>query len=103
MNIQEIPLTADNQQFNITMGDFTGQLKLTWRDAAGWIMDLLDSGGNPLLTGAPLVTGVSLLAQYPQLGIDGVLVVTSDDETQEYQTSTNLGTSSHIYFVQAQS
>lgn len=100
MNIQEIPLTADNQQFNITLGDFTGQVKLIWRDAAGWIMDLMDSGSNPLLTGAPLVSGVNLLAQYPQLGIDGALVVISDDETQEYPTSTNLGTDSHTYFVQ---
>jgi hypothetical protein len=100
LNIQEIPLTADNQQFNITLGNFTGQVKLIWRGPAGWIIDLMDSGGNPLLSGAPLVSGVNLLAQYPQLGIDGALVVISDDETQEYPSSTNLGTDSHLYFAQ---
>ncbi|OWF84758.1 hypothetical protein B4907_07025 [Yersinia kristensenii] len=59
-----------------------------------------DSGGAGLLCGVPLVVGVDLIEQYPDLAISGVFAVLSDDSREEYPTKTNLGTGSHLYFVQ---
>lgn len=101
MNVTEIPLTADNQQFRIQLGTVTYTLRVLWRDDAGWIMDVMDNGGQPVLLGVPLVPEVDLLEQYPVLGISGVLAVLVDNGTPEYPTKTNLGSSSHLYFVQA--
>lgn len=101
MNITEIPLTADNQQFRIQLGKSTYTLRVLWRDDAGWIMDVMDSSAQPLLMGVPLVPEVDLIEQYPELGISGVVAVLTDNGTPEHPTKTNLGSSSHLYFVQA--
>ncbi|WP_186381607.1 phage baseplate plug protein [Yersinia massiliensis] len=100
MNVQEIPLTANNQFFNISLGETALNLRLVYRDVAGWVMDVRDSGGTDMLCGVPLVVGVDLIEQYPDLGISGVFAVISDDSREEYPTKTNLGTGSHLYFVQ---
>lgn len=100
MNIIEVPLSPDNQQFRILLGDTTYTLKTLWRDDAGWILDVMDSGGQPLLMGVPLVPDVSLMEQYPGLGLNGVLAVVCDNGAPEYPTKTNLGTSSHLVFIQ---
>lgn len=100
MQILEIPLSPDNQQFRILLADTTYTLRVIWRDVAGWIMDVQDSGGVALLSGVPLVPGVNLLEQYPELGINGVFIVVSDNEALEYPTKTNLGILSHLLFVQ---
>lgn len=100
MNITEIPLTPNNQQFRIQLAGVTYTIKIVWRDAAGWIMDLMDSGGEILLSGVPLVPGVDLLGQYPDLGISGAMVVGCDNGSPEHPTKTNLGGRSHLIFVQ---
>lgn len=100
MQINEISLSPDNQQFRILLGDTTYTLRIIWRDTAGWIMDVMDSGGAVLLSGVPLVTGVNLLQQYPQSGIDGELVVITDKGAPEDPTKDNLGIYSHLIFVQ---
>ncbi|HHG9944815.1 TPA: hypothetical protein ACPZLH_000701 [Yersinia enterocolitica] len=100
MNITEIPLTPNNQQFRIQLAGVTYTIKIVWRDAAGWIMDLMDSGGEVLLSGVPLVPGVDLLEQYPDLDISGAMVVGCDNGSPEYPTKTNLGGHSHLIFVQ---
>jgi hypothetical protein len=100
MNVSEIPLTANNQSFRIQLGNTTYTLRIIWRDTAGWIMDVQDSGGAPLLSGVPLVTGLNLLEQYPQLGINGALVVVTDNGAPDEPTKANLGTYSHLVFVQ---
>ncbi|EFE7959449.1 phage baseplate plug family protein [Escherichia coli] len=100
MSVNEIPMIPDNQEFRITLGDVSYTLRVLWRDDAGWIMDVMDSGAQPLLMGVPLVPGVNLLSQYPDLGISGALVVMTDNGAPEYPTKTNLGASSHLYFVQ---
>lgn len=102
MNIQEIPLTPDNQQFGITLGGQQFTMRITWRDAAGWILDLMDSAGGALVNGIPLVPGADLLAQYAYLGITGALVVMADSNQPEMPTKTNLGLGSHLYFIQEQ-
>ena len=100
MKVTEIPLNADNQQFRIQLNTVTYTLRVIWRDSAGWIMDVMDSGGVEILTGVPLVTGANLLGQYPQLGINGALVVVADNGAPDDPTKTNLGTYSHLIFVQ---
>lgn len=100
MNVTEIPLSPDNQLFRIQLADSIYTLRVIWRDAAGWIMDVQDSSGVPILCGVPLITGVNLLEQYPQLGINGALLVGCDKGAPNEPTKTNLGLYSHLIFVQ---
>lgn len=99
MNTQEIPLTPDNQQFRIDIAGETLLIRTLWRDGAGWIMDLIDDYGQPLILGIPLVSGVNLLAQYPHLGINAQLVVTSDKGVADSPGIDNLGVSTHLLAV----
>jgi hypothetical protein len=92
ITISEIPLSPDNQQFTISLADTTYKMRLLWRDAAGWVMDMQDSGGNPMITGIPLVTGVDLLAQYAFMGFGFSLYVGCDDSTQENRRKSTSGT-----------
>ncbi|WP_213993455.1 hypothetical protein [Sodalis sp. dw_96] len=103
MAIQEIPLTADNQTFFIKLAGTLYKMTLLWRDSAGWILDIADSAGNALIQGIPLVINVDLLAQYAYLGFNGQLMVMLDDDDQLLPTSTDLGNSSHVYFISASS
>ncbi len=90
MIIQEIPLTADNQQFSIVLGGVTWQISIIWRDLY-WIMDLQNDRGEPVISGIPLVTGADLLAQYACMGLGFKLVVVCDDNTQDYPSKTDMG------------
>lgn len=101
ITINEIPLSPDNQQFNISLADTTYRMRLMWRDDAGWVMDMQDSGGNPMISGIPLVTGIDLLAQYSFMGFGFGIYAMCDDVTQEYPTKIDLGNGSHLYFVQS--
>ncbi|MBD8451884.1 phage baseplate plug family protein [Serratia rubidaea] len=98
MNAQEVPLTADNQRFGITLGGQQFTMRIIWRESAGWVLDLLDSAGNALVNGIPLIPGVDLLEQYRHLGITGALVVLVDDNQPELPTKSNLGAGCHLYF-----
>ncbi|CNK98198.1 hypothetical protein ACQ26G_004193 [Yersinia enterocolitica] len=100
MVLSEIPLTADNQIFSIQLGEQSLILRLIYRDAAGWVMDIMDSRGENLVLGVPLVVGANLLEPYSHLGLSGGLMVVSDEDAHEYPTKTNLGYGSHLYFVQ---
>ncbi|WP_387468416.1 phage baseplate plug protein [Photorhabdus sp. RM323S] len=100
MQVSEIPLTASNQMFAIKLGNQNVKMRLIYRDAAGWVMDIQNNAGVDLLVGAPLIPGINLLEQYPYLGINGMLVIASDADSTEYPTDTNLGLSSHLYFIQ---
>lgn len=95
MAIQEIPLTADNQQFGIILAGASYRISITWRDAY-WIMDLLNDKGEPVILGIPLVVGADLLAQYAYMNLGFKLVVGCDDSAQDYPTKTDLGTRSHL-------
>lgn len=102
MNIQEIPLTPNNQRFAISLGGQSFNMRIQWRDAAGWLLDLMDNSGVALINGIPLVPGTDLLAQYGYLNIGGALVVGVDVVAEQYPTKNNLGISSHLYFIQEQ-
>lgn len=100
-SVFEVPLSGNSQSFNIVLANVTYRLTLTWRNAAGcgWILDIADSSGNPIVQGIPLVTGADLLAQYRYLGFVGSLVVKTDANPDAIPTYDNLGTTSHLYFV----
>ncbi len=59
MSVNEIPMIPDNQEFRITLGDISYTLRVLWRDDAGWIMDVMDSGAQPLLMGVPWCRGLT--------------------------------------------
>lgn len=99
MNIAEIPLTPDNQQFTTAINGVNYSILMLWRDNAGWIIDLLDSTGADIVTGIPLVTGANLLAQFSYLNIGFGLALVCDDPAQDYPTKTDLGINSHLLVV----
>lgn len=97
----EIPLTPEAQTFLVSLAGVQYQFTLQWRDAVnngGWVLDIADSTGNPMVSGIPLVTGVDLLAQYDYLGINAELWVQTD-AADAVPTYTNLGIQSHLYAV----
>lgn len=98
MTIEEIPLTADNQQFSITLAGTALQMRILWRGSY-WVMDLQDERGEALVSGLPLVTGTDLLAQYAWLQPGVKLIVVCDASGQEYPTQTDLGSSSHLLVI----
>lgn len=103
MATYEIPLSPEHQRFAITLAGVEYQLRVTYRDAveAGWILDINDSSGSPLVCGIPLITGADLLGQLQYLGIGGQLWVATDGDPDAVPTFDNLGTLSHLYFITA--
>ena len=101
MNVQEIPLTPEPQTFSVTLANVEYKCTVQWRavDMGGWVLDLADTDGNPILCGVPLVTGVDLLAQYAYLDFGGQLRVQTDNDPDVVPTFENLGVTSHLYFV----
>lgn len=98
----EIPLRPSQPQaFTITLAGVTYGMFLQWRDllAQCWLLDLLDSNGNTMIAGIPLVTGANLMAQYPDVDIGGQLWVATDGNSDATPTFDNLGVDSHLYFV----
>jgi hypothetical protein len=99
----EIPLTPQAQTFSVTLAGATYDMTLTWRDApalgGGWMLDLADASGNPLIQGIPLVTGADLLAQHAHLGLGFQLYIQSDGDPAAAPTYTSLGVTSHLYAV----
>lgn len=97
----EIPLTPDPQKFTITLSGIDYQLQVQYREAggAGWILDISDSTGNPLVNGIPLVTGVDLLGQYGYLGFGGRLWVQGANDPDDAPTFDDLGVGSKVYWV----
>lgn len=101
MTFYEIPLTPNAQSFYITLAGVQYRMALTWRshDMGGWFLDAYTVAGTPVLLGVPLVTGVDLLAAYPDLNFGGALYVASDGDPYAVPTYANLGQQSHVYFA----
>eukprot|EP01037_Dinobryon_pediforme_P020830 gene20830-21542_t len=99
--VYEIPLQPAAQVMSIQLGTVTHQLSLQYRDISegGWILDIADDAGEPIVCGIPLVTGVDLLAQYSHLGIGGGLFVVTDGDTYAVPTYANLGQTAHLYWT----
>lgn len=102
--IYEIPLSPMPQMVRVPLASGTYQFRLQWRDTAvagggGWVLDIGDDSGNPIVCGIALVTGCDLLQQYAYLGLGGSLMVTTDGDPDAPPTFTNLGIDSHLYWI----
>ncbi|WP_426576677.1 phage baseplate plug family protein [Xenorhabdus stockiae] len=98
MNIVEIPLQAENQQFDIQLGGINYRMRLQHRDSAGWILDIMHPNSEPIVSGLPLVFGVDILEQHRYLGFNGVLIFHYDDLENETNKE-ELGKNNRLYFI----
>lgn len=96
MNLVEIPLTANNQSFSVTINDVDYQMSVIWRETL-WSLDINDANADPVALALPLITGADLLAQYAYLNLGFSLIVLCDKVGQENPTQDDLGTYSHLY------
>ena len=89
------------QSFTATLSGVTYRFTLQYRNdpAGGWVLDISDSAGNPLVFGIPLVTGANLLAQYAYLGFTGGLWVQTSSDPDAVPTFSNLGDDGLLYWV----
>lgn len=103
--IYEVPLTAKPQVISAQFPNGnTYFLRLTYLfsdDDPCWIMDIMDSNGELLVCGTPLVTGCDLLAQYGYLNFGCQMFCTTDGNTFAVPNFLNLGTTAHLW-VQSQ-
>jgi hypothetical protein len=101
MTVYEIPLIAAPQTLRVSLVGVLYDLTVYWCwPAQCWMFDLaIDSTGVYILRGAPLVTGVDLLAQFIYLGIGGALIVQTDNAPLAAPTFANLGQTAHFYFI----
>ena len=77
-----VPLTPEPQAFDVVLAGVSYRLTVRWCGApeGGWMLDLADAEGAPLVAGIPLVTGADLLAPYPDLAIGGMLWLYATDD-----------------------
>lgn len=101
MAIYEIPLATTPQTFLTTIGEKQYRFSIMWCNApeAGWILDIDDPNGNPVVHGIPLVSGIDLLAQYPQFMWGGKLGMYIAGDQGNSPTFENLGSEARMYFV----
>lgn len=81
MRTFKIPLTPDNQIFNIHLGAKHYLIELRWNaETQLWAIDIADfTTKTPLVNGIPLITGANLLDQFEYLEIPGQLIVLTED------------------------
>ena len=100
MTPYEIPLSSEAQRFTIAMGARSYVLEVRWNAVSvSWVLDIASETGQALVQGTPLVTGVDLLKPFGYLNFGGALYVQTDHALDEPPTDTNLGATSHLYFV----
>ena len=99
--IFEIPLTATPQRFKITLGGVDYWMTFTFKNVneGGWVLDVEDASGMPMVSGIPLVAGIDLLGQYQYLGFNGRLHVQTTSDPDATPTFENLGAASKLYWV----
>lgn len=100
MTPYEVPLSPEPQTFIIALAGVNYRLTTSWCGPAGhWILDIAQTGGEPIVAGIPLVTGVDLLKQYEYLGLGGKLFVQSAGDATAIPNFEGLGVASKLYFV----
>lgn len=100
-NFYKIPLSPNPQRFVITLGGIDYQLKLVYRNVSegGWVLDIADARGTPIVNGVPLTTGADLLHQYKHLGFGGRLWVQGAIDPDAVPTFDGLGVDSFLFWV----
>lgn len=104
VTVTQVPLAVGTPQtFAIQFGGVQYQLTLRYRNIAqgGWVLDIADQIGNPVVNGIPLVTGANLLAQYAHLGFGGGLYVQSLSDPDAVPSFESLGDDGLLYWVSA--
>lgn len=97
-----IPQEGVPQNFQVVLGGVLYNMTLMYRDCedlGGWVLDIADSGGNALVNGIPLVTGIDLLESYPDMDFGGSLVVSTQSDPDAVPTFDNLGGDGQLYWV----
>jgi hypothetical protein len=100
----KIPIQPGGPQaFTVDVFGVALNLRFSYQDApdGGWIIDISDVDGNPLVLGQPLVTGQDLLEQYPDLGIPAVMWVATEGNPDAVPTFESLGVTAQLYAQQA--
>ncbi|MUG77240.1 phage baseplate plug family protein [Commensalibacter melissae] len=99
--LYEIPLIPANQSFNISILQKNYQLRLFYCNApnGGWVLDIMNADGTPILLGVPLVTGTNLLEQFSYIKFSFGLVVVTDGNSDKVPTFNNLGNESYLYVI----
>ena len=94
MPLAEIPLIPGPQVMRVTLGGAEYLLALRWRDAAmgGWVLDVADAGGTPMVAGIAMVTGADLLRQHAHLGFGGGLYLMGAPDADAVPGFDDLGT-----------
>lgn len=101
-----VPTQPQAQQIQITLGSVAYNLVLRWNvPNDSWMMDVLDDGGNQVLSGVPLVTGADLLEQFAYLSIGGSvgagqMQAQTTSDTFAVPTYPNLGGDGNLYWLQ---
>lgn len=101
MTPYEIPLSPEPQTLTVALAGVTYQLLIVWNKIGQcWVLDIADAGGNPLVQGIQVVTGLNLLMQYEHLGfVGGMLVAQTDFNPNAVPTYANLGITGRLWFV----
>lgn len=97
----EVPTQPGSpQQQVIPLAGTTYTLLLYWCDPDGvWMLNIMDTTGDPIVSGLPLITGADMLEQYAYLGIGGMLLAQSDFDWTVPPGLNTLGTTGHLYFI----
>ena len=98
----ELPLTAAAQTFSTSVAGQEYTFQITWNTTnVCWMINILDTSGNKILSGVPMVTGVDLLEQFEYLNFGFQMYAQTDNDTNAVPTFENMGTTSHLYVVSA--
>lgn len=99
-NVAEIPTSPRAQAYRITLGIIEYQITQRYCNALqSWYVNIDLADGTPKVRGLMLVTGEDLLTQLKHLGIEGELVVQSDNDPDQVPTYETLGVTGHLYFL----
>jgi hypothetical protein len=100
MNVSEIPLLNQAQNFTVKLAGTTYRLRLNWSMPANiWILDIAKEDETPIVSGIALVCNIDLLRPYPYLNFGGALVaqvIGSADANPGYE---DLGSTSKLFFI----
>ncbi len=89
----KIPLTESNQDFSIKIQETVYRMRirvnLSGENGTFLSLGILDSSGNPLVSGLPLTGGVDLLERF-NIGFKGLFALNSEDNERDSDSLSNL-------------